>query len=123
MPVVRRFACVLAAVVLFAPSGLRVWAADRDAEALSCAIACGHAEAPGAACCPSAGGGKGASLAACASADPQSVAPGAPAPPGILLAADRLAAPEGGSLLDRVRPDVPQSPSPRLPDHVPLLLS
>jgi hypothetical protein len=121
---VRRLVGVLSAVILLAPAGLRLAASDADSEALRCAIACGHAATPGAACCPLSGAaGKDAAMAACPRSDPQSAAPTPPAQPAIAAAMHRLAAPLGGSALASLFSVTPRGPSARPPDHVPLLLS
>lgn len=121
---VRRFAGVLAAVILLAPAGLKLAASGAGSEALRCAIACGHAATPGAACCPLSGAaGKGAALASCPRSDPPSVGPSLLAQPGLIATVYRLAVPERGSIFEGGSAAAPRSPSPHPPDHVPLLLS
>jgi hypothetical protein len=111
-------------ILLLAPVALRVIAAVEGSETLRCAIACGHAATPGAACCPlSRAAGKGAAVTACPRPDPQSLAPGLPAQPGLVGTVYRLAAPERGSIFEADSAVAPRGPSPHPPDHVPLLLS
>ena len=125
MPAVRRFACVLVALLWLAPAGLRLVLSDADAEALRCAIACGHAAKAGAACCPMAGGAasKSAAMAACPTGDPQSVAPSLPAQPALFAFVYRLLEPGGGSALFSPSAATPRDLASRPPDHVPLLVS
>lgn len=120
----RRFAGVLAVLVLLAPAGLRLAVSDAESEALRCAIACGHPAKAGAACCPMSGlASKAAAMAACPMGDAQSVAPSLPAQPARFASVYRLAPPEGSSWLSSPSPAMPGDPPVRPLDHIPLLVS
>lgn len=118
----RRLSGILGLVLFLAPVGLRMATAARDAEALRCAIACGHAvgAVAGAACCPmSSAPGSGPTFKACSPGAEAAFAPMAPAPM-LLVALGRLAPPEGSRAFDLAARPAALSADLSLPDKVPL---
>lgn len=123
---VRRLSCALAAFLLIAPAVFRLAAADSDAEARRCAIACGHAMKAGAACCPMRDAGSGTNpltMSPCTPDDSPAAAPVAAGQPAILIAIEPLGVPEPGAPAFALPPAAPRAPAARPLDHVPLLLS
>jgi hypothetical protein len=119
---VHRLSAIALLVVLAVGMGLRVSATVSDADAARCAIACGHAVEPGAACCPMSNG-QAAAMASCPAGDPQGAVPNLPAQPAVVSIVQRLAAPEGAAALAPTSSAAPRGGSTFPPDHVPLLLS
>jgi hypothetical protein len=109
-------------LLFLAPVGLRLATAVGDAEAMRCAIACGHATGAltGAACCPmSDAPGSGPRLKSCSPGADAAFAPMAPAPM-LLVALGRLAPPEGSRPFELAARSAALSADLRLPDKVPL---
>jgi hypothetical protein len=122
---VRRLSCAFAALLLIAPAGLRVGLAGTasDADALRCAIACGHALKAGAVCCPMDGGGGGLAMTSCPSNDSAGAVPVASGQPAILTAMRSLSAPECGDSPFPLAPAAAERIGAERPDPIPKLLS
>ncbi|HEY3203739.1 MAG TPA: hypothetical protein VGL03_08760 [Thermoanaerobaculia bacterium] len=119
----RRFAVFVLLAAAVAPAQMPL-AFGSGAEARACAMACGHAVAPGAACCPLSEGGQGETvLKTCPQRDQGSLVPFAPSPLALVPSVFRLLAPDLRSTPIPVSVPKPLSASARPPDHVPLLLS
>jgi len=119
----RRLSCALAAFLLIAPAVFRLAAADSDAQARLCAIACGHAMKAGAACCPMREAGSGTTISPCTPDDAPAAVPVPASQPAILIAFQPIPALERRESALTLAPAAPRAPAARPPDHVPLFLS
>lgn len=120
----RRSLATLLLAVLAALAGLRLSVAVQDAEAMRCAIACGHAASAmkGASCCPmSDTPGASPSFKTCSRGDGLASISLASGQLAVLCAAARLTAPQAQRFVDPACDAKPRSSTPRGPDHVPLL--
>jgi hypothetical protein len=120
----RRQSAVLLLAVLAVVAGLRLSAVAADAEAMRCAIACGHAAGMmrGAACCPiSKTAGAGPVLETCSRGGDDAVAPLASGPV-LLVFAERLPEPDLSRPNESAVGATARSAFPLVPEKVPLLL-
>jgi hypothetical protein len=119
----RRQSAVLLLAILAVVAGLRLSSFAADAEAMRCAIACGHAAGmiKGAACCPvSKTSGAGPMLEACSRGN-DALAPLASGPV-LLVFAERLPVPHVSRPTDPAVSATARSAFLRAPEKVPLLL-
>jgi hypothetical protein len=123
---VRRLTSYLVLAAALLPAALvSVMGSDARAEAMRCAIACGHAlgATKGEACCPMGGPSEdGPAWRLCPGNDGQGAVPPMNAQPAILVSRFRLALVPSMLRSSGPAPE-PLSRPPAPPDHVPLLLS
>ncbi len=120
----RRRPTILLLTVLLAPAGLRLSAGGGASEIERCAIACGHAVGvpKGAACCPTGNApDTGPALKSCPRGGEGGLAPLPAGQPLLLVALERLAAPDRFARLDFSRDTRPRSAFLPPQDKVPLL--
>ncbi len=119
----RRRASILLLSVLTAMAGLRLSAAAVDAEAMRCAIACGHSGEveKGAACCPMGhGADDGPAFKTCPGGEGSVLVPFSPGQTILTASAGRLDASPESSPLELLPGSEPRSAFARAPEKVPL---